>query len=48
LKDRGIHFISVGHRASILDYHNYVLDLQGPDAWRLLPVKDYQDKTANA
>ena len=41
LKELGIHYISVGHRSSILDYHNRVLELQGQDKWRLLPVQEY-------
>jgi len=46
LRDLGIHYISVGHRSSILEYHDHVLDLQGPDRWSLLPVKEYQMKIA--
>jgi putative ATP-binding cassette transporter len=41
LKELGIHYISVGHRSSIMNYHNRVLELQGQDKWRLLPVKEY-------
>lgn len=43
LNELGIHYISVGHRSSILPYHNFVLHLQGEDAWRLLPVKEYME-----
>jgi len=46
LKELNIHYISVGHRRSILGYHNRVLELQGPDKWRLLPVKEYWAATA--
>jgi putative ATP-binding cassette transporter len=46
LRELHIHYISVGHRRSILDYHDRVLDLQGPDRWRLLPVKEYQMEKA--
>ncbi|MGC9975375.1 MAG: ABC transporter ATP-binding protein/permease [Syntrophales bacterium] len=42
LKELDIHYISVGHRSSILDYHNCVLELQGQEAWRLMPVPEYQ------
>jgi len=28
-----------------LEYHDYVLDLQGPDRWSLLSVKEYQMKS---
>ena len=46
LQELGIHYISVGHRASILGFHDSVLDLQGQDAWRLLPVADYRPGSA--
>ena len=46
LQDLGVHYISVGHRTSILGFHNQVLDLQGQDDWRLLPVADYRPATA--
>jgi len=42
LQELGVQFISVGHRPTILPFHSRVLDLQGPDHWRLLPVADYQ------
>ncbi len=42
LQELGIQFISVGHRPTILAFHNRVLDLQGPENWRLLPVAEYQ------
>jgi putative ATP-binding cassette transporter len=46
LRELDIHYISVGHRSSILEYHDHVLDLQGPERWRLLPVKEYQMELA--
>jgi putative ATP-binding cassette transporter len=42
LNELNIHYISVGHRASILDYHTSVLELQGEEKWRLLPVPEYR------
>jgi vitamin B12/bleomycin/antimicrobial peptide transport system ATP-binding/permease protein len=42
LKELGIQYISVGHRSSILDYHNAVLNLKGTDQWRLMPVGEYK------
>ncbi len=42
LKELGIQYISVGHRSSILDYHNVVLNLKGADQWRLMPVGEYK------
>lgn len=47
LKKRGIHFISVGHRASILKYHDRVLELKAQDQWRLLPANEYQAEIGN-
>lgn len=46
LKELGIQYISVGHRSSLLDYHDRVLELQGGDKWRLLPLKDYRAATS--
>ena len=46
LSGLGIHYISVGHRSSILDYHDLVLELYGRDQWRLLPVEQYQAEMA--
>jgi putative ATP-binding cassette transporter len=42
LKSQGIQYISVGHRRSILDFHNRVLELLGQDRWRLLSVEEYR------
>lgn len=42
LQKMNIHYISVGHRSSILSYHDHVLELQGRDKWRLIPVPAYQ------
>jgi putative ATP-binding cassette transporter len=42
LQALGIHYISVGHRSSILDFHDSVLELQGEDQWRLLSVAEYR------
>jgi len=35
-------FISVGHRPSLLKYHDYVLELTGDTTWRLTPTAEYQ------
>ncbi|MDJ0556457.1 MAG: ABC transporter ATP-binding protein/permease [Microcoleaceae cyanobacterium MO_207.B10] len=37
-------FVSVGHRLSLLKYHQQVLDLRGNGNWQVLSVKDYQSK----
>jgi len=42
LQELGVQYISVGHRNSILAYHDRVLELQGLEHWRLLPVAEYQ------
>jgi len=42
LKQLGIHYISVGHRRSIIDFHDRVLELQADNRWRLLTVSDYR------
>jgi vitamin B12/bleomycin/antimicrobial peptide transport system ATP-binding/permease protein len=34
-------FVSVGHRASLLQYHEYVLKLDGDANWKWLPAQDY-------
>ncbi|BAY50530.1 ABC transporter ATP-binding protein (plasmid) [Scytonema sp. HK-05] len=34
-------FISVGHRASLVQYHQYVLALTGDTTWQLLPAQSY-------
>lgn len=41
LRSLGIHYISVGHRQTILAYHEQVLELQEANRWRLLPVAEY-------
>jgi vitamin B12/bleomycin/antimicrobial peptide transport system ATP-binding/permease protein len=45
LQELGVQYISVGHRASILDFHSRVLDLQERDSWRLWKVAEYQSTT---
>ncbi|MFM6357294.1 MAG: ATP-binding cassette domain-containing protein, partial [Planktothrix sp.] len=35
-------YISVGHRISLLRYHQHVLELMGDQKWRLVSSKDYQ------
>ncbi len=45
LTELGIQFISVGHRSSILEYHNHVLELQGQSHWQLMTIDAYRTKT---
>ena len=35
-------FISVGHRASLVEYHQYVLELLGDSSWRVVSAQDYR------
>ena len=41
-----ITYISVGHRPSVLQYHQHVLQLTGEGRWRLLPVETYMLETS--
>ncbi|BBO93238.1 ABC transporter ATP-binding protein/permease [Desulfosarcina ovata] len=43
LREMGIHYISVGHRESLLDYHDRVLELKGEARWRMVPVPEYRE-----
>ncbi len=41
-------FISVGHRESLFNYHQWVLELSQDSSWQLLTVQDYRNqKTIN-
>ena len=39
-------FISVGHRESLFDYHQWVLELSQDSSWQLLRVQDYRTQKA--
>ncbi len=39
-------FISVGHRESLFNYHQWVLELGEDSNWQLVSVKDYQQQKA--
>ncbi|MFN6565582.1 MAG: ABC transporter ATP-binding protein/permease [Nostoc sp. ChiSLP01] len=39
-------FISVGHRESLFNYHQWVLELRENSHWQLLSVRDYQRQKA--
>ncbi|MCG6533346.1 MAG: ABC transporter ATP-binding protein/permease [Syntrophales bacterium LBB04] len=41
LQELGIHYISVGHRSSLLDYHQQVLEIQGPNQWQVKSAPEY-------
>lgn len=42
LRAKDTTFISVGHRPSLLQYHDFVLELSDDASWRLLPISEYQ------
>ena len=35
-------FISVGHRESLFNYHQWVLELSQDSSWQLVTVQDYR------
>ncbi|MBF2002927.1 MAG: ABC transporter ATP-binding protein/permease [Synechococcales cyanobacterium M58_A2018_015] len=41
LRESGTTFISVGHRTSLLKYHDYVLQIRGDQTWQVTPTADY-------
>ncbi|MEH2121704.1 ABC transporter ATP-binding protein/permease [Nostoc sp.] len=41
LKAKQTTLISVGHRPSLLQYHEYVLELDGNSNWKLIPTEEY-------
>jgi putative ATP-binding cassette transporter len=45
LQAAGITYLSAGHRPSVLQYHQYALELTGKGSWRLLPVEAYRLET---
>ncbi|SKB13103.1 ABC-type transporter, involved in microviridin biosynthesis [Planktothrix sp. PCC 11201] len=44
LKQTQTTFISVGHRESLFNYHQWVLELAENSRWQLLTVEDYQQQ----
>ncbi|CAJ1425343.1 unnamed protein product [Effrenium voratum] len=42
LVERGVAVISVGHRPTLAEYHEQVLELSGTGSWRLLPAANYE------
>lgn len=37
-------FVSVGHRSSLVKYHQQVLELDGNSGWKLFPVQSYIER----
>jgi putative ATP-binding cassette transporter len=44
LKETNTTFISVGHRESLFDYHQWVLELSQDSSWQLVTVQDYRNQ----
>lgn len=42
LVERGVAVVSVGHRPTLAEYHDQVLELSGTGSWRLLPAATYE------
>ncbi|NEU79905.1 ATP-binding cassette domain-containing protein [Nostoc sp. UIC 10630] len=42
LQDTKTTFISVGHRESLFNYHQWVLELSGDSSWQIISIQDYQ------
>ncbi|WP_320675699.1 ABC transporter ATP-binding protein/permease [Prochlorococcus sp. MIT 1300] len=42
LKARDLAVVSVGHRPTLIDFHQSVLELVGDGSWRLIPAKSYE------
>ncbi len=40
-------YVSVGHRLSLVQYHQWVLELTGDTQWRLIPAQDYQSAVSS-
>jgi vitamin B12/bleomycin/antimicrobial peptide transport system ATP-binding/permease protein len=43
LQKLDINYISVGHRSSIVEFHDRVLELQADNQWRLLNNEEYRN-----
>jgi putative ATP-binding cassette transporter len=41
-------YLSVGHRSSLLKYHDLVLELDGEGGWQILSIQDYSQRLAAA
>lgn len=48
LRERKTTFISVGHRQSLFNYHEKVLELVDDSRWRLVDINDYELSTNTA
>jgi putative ATP-binding cassette transporter len=41
LVEREMTFVSIGHRPTLTQYHDTVLELDGHGGWRVLPAEGY-------
>jgi putative ATP-binding cassette transporter len=46
LQHTAVVYLSVGHRPTLVDYHQKVLELTGGGGWQLLTVAEYRAKLA--
>jgi vitamin B12/bleomycin/antimicrobial peptide transport system ATP-binding/permease protein len=46
LRKSGTAYISVGHRSSLVQYHERVLEIKGDQSWNLLPSEEYARKAS--
>jgi len=45
---RNIGYVSVGHRPSLVEYHDLILELLGQGRWRILSPREYEDSLRGA
>jgi putative ATP-binding cassette transporter len=45
LREMGTTFVSVGHRTSLLKYHDFVLELKTNCQWKLMSMQEYEVNT---
>jgi putative ATP-binding cassette transporter len=47
LVDRDLAYVSVGHRPTLMPFHQHVLKLEGGGSWQLLPMTSYEASVGN-
>jgi len=47
LRKSGVPYISIGHRNTLLDFHDRVLIINGDSTWRLVSTKEYRKEQAD-
>ena len=45
LQETGTTFVSVGHRPSLINYHDKILELLGGASWQFLPAAEFVPAT---